>query len=266
MPEHDESGYIEVAGVRLFYCADGAREAPVVVCVNALGTDHRVWERQMPGFAERFRVIRYDSRGHGQSDATRGPYTLDQLGGDLLTLLDRLGIERAHVCGLSLGGMVAMWLAVRHPGRVGRVVLANTAARIGTEASWTDRIQAVQAGGMPAIREMAVARFLSEGFRREHADVARDIGEILVGTPAAGYMAACAALRAADLRGEVGGIRAPTLIIAGAHDESTPVAQARELQAAIAGSALVILDAAHVSNVEQAGAFSAHVVEFFSQP
>lgn len=258
-----EGGYVSVEGARLHYRIDGSQDVPPLVFLNALGTDLQMWEPQLPPVTDRFRVVRYDSRGHGRSDALTGPYTLDLLGRDLLALLDAHGIERAHLCGLSLGGMVAQWVAIYHPERVQRIVLANTAARIGGEASWTERIQAVSAGGMGAVSDVVVDRFLSASFRDSHPEVTRWIVSMVEATPAQGYVAACAALRDADLRPLVGQIRAPTLIISGALDQSTPPEQSRELQAALIDSRLLILDqAAHLSNLERAEAFNAALVAF----
>jgi 3-oxoadipate enol-lactonase len=195
-----------------------------------------------------------------------GPYTLERLGRDLLALLDALEIERAHICGLSLGGMTAQWLAVSHPERVVRAVFANTAARIGSEESWDARIASVRAGGLRSIRDASLARYFSEPFRQRHPDVAQRTGDLLEATPEDGYIAACEALRIADLRGVVAGIRAPTLVVSGALDETTPAAQGQELHAAIAGSELAILDAGHLSNIEQADAFNERVLGFLTQP
>jgi 3-oxoadipate enol-lactonase len=191
--------------------------------------------------------------------------TIERLGRDLLALLDYLGIARAHVCGLSLGGMTALWLAAHHPERVGRAVFANTAARIGTAATWDARIAAVRGGGMAAVRDAVVARFFSEGFRARRPDVARAFGDMLEATRPDGYVAACAALRDADLRAVVPAIRAPALIVAGALDEATPPAQSEELHTAIGGSEMVALDAAHLSNVEQPEAFSARLLLFLNK-
>jgi 3-oxoadipate enol-lactonase len=248
----DPSGTIEVDGVRLAYRVDGPATAPALVLSNSLDLDRRMWQPQIAALARRFRVVRYDQRGHGRSSVPAGPYTLDRLGGDLLALVDALQVGRAHICGISLGGLVAQWLAVRHPDRVDRVILANTGARIGTEAGWDDRIRRVHAGGMEAIRDLVVGRFLSAPFRQVHPDIVRWVGDLLVATAPEGYVATCEALRAAGLRGEVGAIRAPTLVMAGGLDESTPGDHSHALHAAIAGSKLVILpDAAHLSNVEQ---------------
>jgi len=261
-----ETGDIEVEDARLFYSIDGPQHAPVVVFSNSLGTDLRMWEPQMPAFIERFRVLRYDSRGHGRSSASAGTFTLDQLGHDMLALLDAQAIEHAHICGLSLGGMVALWIAANHPERVDRAVFANTAARIGTDASWAARIEAVSAGGMSVIRDAVVARFLSERFRGAHPDVTTQVGEMVAATPPMGYIATCIALRDADLRVDVARIAVPSLIIASALDESTPPAQARELHAAIAGSELVMFaDTAHLSNLEQPELFTRHVLDFLTR-
>jgi 3-oxoadipate enol-lactonase len=252
-------------GIRLGYRLDGPDNAPPLVLLNSLGTDLRIWNPQVALLSRTLRVIRYDQRGHGASEVPAGPYTIEQLGLDLLALLDALQIERAHLCGLSLGGMVALWCAAHHPGRVARAVFANTAARIGTMESWNARIALVNTGGMSAIREMVVARFLSEGFRRSHPEVARQLGEMLEAIDPAGYMGACAALRDADLHEIVAAIQVPSLIIAGELDEATPPAQVQELHAAISGSELLLLrEAAHLSNVEQPEAFSKAVLAFLA--
>lgn len=250
-------------GVRIAYRLDGPAGAPALVLANSLGTTLRLWDAQVPRFAARYRLVRYDMRGHGQSDVPAGPYSLEQLGGDLLALLDALDIAEASICGLSLGGLVGQWVAVEHPARVRSLILANTAARIGSVASWDERIAAVHTGGMAAIRDAAVARFLSEGFRRAHPAETRAVAAMLESTPPEGYVAACGALREADLRAVVGNIRARTLVLGGTRDESTPTAQARALAAAIPNSELTIFaGAAHLSNVEMGDTFTSRVLAF----
>jgi 3-oxoadipate enol-lactonase len=255
---------IVVDGLRLAYRLDGSAGAPTLVFSNSLGTDWRMWDGQVAALGAHFRIVRYDTRGHGQSGVPEEPATLDQLGSDLLALLDHLQIAQAALCGLSLGGLTALWLAAYHPARVGRAVFANTAARIGTVESWSTRIAAVRAGGMEAVREAVVGRFLHAEFRRQHPEVTDAISAMLTSTPPAGYIAACAALRDADLRAVVPSIRVPSLIIAGALDESTPPAGAVALHAAIAGSELVLLPAAHLSNIEQAELFNACLRRFLT--
>ncbi len=251
-----------VDGTRIVYYVDGQSSAPALVLINSLGTDLRMWDSQIDIFRQCFRVIRYDSRGHGGSQCSQEPVTIDRLGRDVLALLNHIGVPRAHICGLSLGGLTALWLAVHHPARVDCAVFANTAARIGTVAGWEARIAAVRAGGMRAIREMVVERFLSESFRAAHPDTACAIGDMVEGIDAEGYVAACAALRDADLSALVARVQAKSLVMGGAFDESTPSFQARELHAAIPGSELAIIAAAHLSNVELPDEFSRLMVEF----
>jgi 3-oxoadipate enol-lactonase len=257
--------FLSANGIRLAYQIDGPDNAPTLVLVNSLGTNLRMWEPQIAPLSRALRVVRYDCRGHGASEVPAGEYTIEQFGYDLLALLDALQIERAHVCGLSLGGQVALWLAARHPGRVARAVFADTAARVGTTESWTTRLGLVRAGGMEAIRDMVLARFLSEGFRQHHPEVTRQISEMIAATSPEGYSGACTALRDADLRETLADIHAPALIIVGELDEATPPAQAQELHAAIRGSELMILrEAAHLSNVEQPEAFNQVLLAFLA--
>jgi 3-oxoadipate enol-lactonase len=261
-----EARGVDVGGARLAYRLEGVDDAPPLVLAHSIGSDLHLWDAQAAALAERFRVVRYDARGHGGSSVSAGPVTIERLGRDLVALLDHLSIARAHVCGLSLGGITAMWVAAHEPARVRRVVLANTAARIGTTESWDARIAAVEAGGMASVRDVILARWLSAGFRARRPEVARAFGDRLVRTPAAGYLAACVALRDADLRDAVHSIRAPALVVAGERDEATPPSQSEELRAAIAGSELVVLpDVAHLSNVEKPEEFTAHVLHFLAR-
>lgn len=257
--------FLAANGIQLAYRVDGPEDAPVLVLVNSLGTNLDMWEPQMARFSSGLRVVRYDSRGHGASEVPTEAYTIEQLGRDLLGLLDALQIERAHICGLSLGGMVALWLAANAPERVDRAVLADTAARIGTAEGWTTRIALVSAGGIDAVGEMVLARFLSERFRRQYPEMALQIRDMLQATNPQGYIGACAALRDADLRATLPAIHAPSLIIVGEEDEATPPAQAQELHNAIKRCELVMLsEAAHLSNVEQPEVFTSEVLAFLS--
>lgn len=253
----------DVSDARLAYHLDGPPNAPVLVFSNSLGLDWGMWQPQVAALGQRFRLLRYDSRGHGRSTVSTGPYTIEMLGRDLVAILNHAGVERACVCGLSLGGVVAQWLAVHHPERVERVVLANTGARIGAAASWDERIVRVRSGGMLAIREMVVGRFLSAPFRQRRPDIEEHISAMLVATDPEGYIATCEALREADMRGGMSEIRAPTLILAGASDESTPLALSEELHSAISSSELMTIpESAHLSNVEAAEVFNAAVLRF----
>lgn len=253
-------------GLQLAYRIDGVEDAPPLVFLNSLGADLRMWDTQAAALKSDWRVIRYDNRGHGESQAPEGACTLEQYGRDLLALLDTLKIERAHLCGLSLGGMIVQWFAIHYPARTRSITLANTAARIGSEAIWDARVAAVQSGGLAAIREAALKRFLSEGYRQEHPAITQQIGEMLLHCDQQGYIAACLVLRSADLRPLLSRIQAPALILGSELDESTPPAQARELHAALPGSQLAIFPAtAHLSNIEQPAAFSACLRAFLQR-
>jgi len=250
-------------GLRLAYQESGQRERPTLVFSNSLGTDMRMWAAQAEALGMAFRIVCYDTRGHGQSGVPTGPTTLERLGRDVLALLDHLGVGRAHICGLSLGGLTAQWLALTHPERVERLVLANTAARIGSIELWDARIAAVRADGMAAISAAAMERFFSPHFRAARPDIVASFRAMLEATDPGGYTAACAALRNADLRPQLRSIVAPTLVIAGSLDAATPPQQAEELHAGIPKSRLALIDgAAHLSNVEQPEAFGALLERF----
>lgn len=255
--------FLVANNVRIAYRFDGPEDAPTVVMVNSLGTNLHMWDAQIAPLIQHFRILRYDFRGHGASSVPSVPSTIEQFGLELLALLDTLHIEHTHICGLSLGGIIALYFVSHYPERINRAVFANTAARIGSEAIWDTCIDAVQKGGMAAIQNAVLARFLSAAFRQQHPDVAQKIRTMVETSNPVGYIGACAALRDADLRATVSSIRTPSLIIGSELDESTPPSQAEELHASIAGSQLVIIpQTAHLSSVEQPAAFSDHVLRF----
>ncbi len=247
---------------RISYNIAGPADAPAVLLAHSIGTTRELWEGQVRELAAAFRVIRYDARGHGESSAPAGDYTLEQMGHDALAVLDAVGAERAHVVGLSLGGLTAMWLGVHAPARVTRLVLANTAARVGTSERWTDRIAQVRAGGMAAIAEASMPRWFSEAFRTRHENTVAAYRTCLAGCSSIGYIGCCAALRDADLRDDIAGIAAPTLIVAGEHDQTTTLADADIMRTRIPGATMVTLPVAHLSNVEQPAAFNRTVRQF----
>jgi 3-oxoadipate enol-lactonase len=255
--------FVEAEGVRLHWRVEGPQGAPTIVFVNSLGTDLSMWDPQVAALRSSFRVVRHDARGHGASDSPAGPYSIELLGADVLGLLDRLAIDRAHVCGISMGGLVAMWLAATHPERIERAIFASTAVKIGSKDFWNERAQAVEAGGMKAIREVVIQRFLTSSFREASPRMARKVETTLESTPAEGYVASCLAVRDADLTDTVGSIRAPSLIVAGADDVATPPSDAEKLHEHIPGSGLVVLeDASHLCNIEQPERFNQAVLRF----
>jgi len=254
--------FAQLADVRLHYQFDGDPRLPVLMLCNSLGTTLDMWEPQMPAFLAQFRVLRYDTRGHGQSEVTPGEYSIAQLGKDALALLDHLGIERMSFCGLSMGGMTGMWLGVNSPERIWRLVLCNTGAKLGDPALWAARFEAVRSGGMAAITPPTLDRWFTARYQRLAPKDVDKVRAMLLATSPDGYIANGAAVRDMDQRADLAKIKVPTLVIAGTYDGSTPPELGREVAQAIDGARYVELDAAHLSNWEQTGAFSSAVLSF----
>ena len=249
-------------GAQIHYRVSGRWEGPVVVLAHALGADLRLWDRQAAALGDRFRVVSYDGRGHGQSDAPGGDYALPRLGRDALELLDHLDVEAADFCGISMGGGVGQWLAANAPGRVRRLALANTTAVFATPEVWRQRGEQVSREGMTSVVGGTLERWFTPGFRQRDPEVVARIEAMLLSCPPQGYAGSCAALRDADLRPDLARIVVPTLVICGRHDEATPPKQSEALVAAIPGARLVVLDAAHMSCVEQPDLFNAELSRF----
>ena len=255
-------GEVRRGDATISYDVDGDPRAPAILLINSIGSTREMWARQMPGLMTPYRVIRYDARGHGMSSVPAGPYTLEQLGQDALAVLDDVGVETAHVCGISLGGLTAQWLGLNAPIRVRSLVLANTAARIGTIESWSERIQLVREKGMTAVAEMAMPRWFSPPFHVRDPETVHAFRAMVQGCPVDGYLGCCAALRDADLRDRVAGITLPTLLVASTADTATPPEGLHFVQQQIQGSRLLTLDSGHLSNVECAEEFTAGVLDF----
>ena len=254
--------FAQLADVRLHYQFDGDPRLPVLMLCNSLGTTLDMWEPQMPAFLAQFRVLRYDTRGHGQSEVTPGEYSIAKLGKDALALLDHLGIERMSFCGLSMGGMTGMWLGINSPERIWRLVLCNTGAKLGDPALWAARFEAVRSGGMAAITPPTLDRWFTARYQRLAPKDVDKVRAMLLATSPDGYIANGAAVRDMDQRADLAKIKVPTLVIAGTYDGSTPPELGREVAQAIDGARYVELDAAHLSNWEQTGAFSSAVLSF----
>lgn len=252
-------------GCAIAFRSDGSENAPALLLSNSLGAHLEMWTPQMPSLASHFRVIRYDTRGHGRSDVPRNEYTIEQLGRDALAVLDAADVSSAHVCGLSLGGITAMWMGVNAPSRVQGLVLAATAARIGSPETWTARIDQVRAGGTEAIADTVMARWFTEEFRRTKPPIVATYRRMLTSTSRDGYIGCCAALRGGDLRSVISRIAVPTLVIAGSADPATPPADGDAVRRSVPGARMVTLDASHLVNVEQAEAFNHAVLNFCSQ-
>jgi 3-oxoadipate enol-lactonase len=251
-------------GCAIAYRLDGPDGAPLLLLSNSLGTRLEMWAPQMEAFTRSFRVLRYDSRGHGASASPPGAYSMDRLGRDVIELADALGVERFDVCGLSKGGMVGQWLGVRAPDRVRRLVLANTAACMGPPSAWQARIDAVGADGVAPLAEASLARWFTPGFLAEAPPAVAAIRAMLLANDPQGYAGCCAAIRDMDQRPTARLIAAPVLAIAGAADPSTSVADAAFLADSVHDGRLVVLDAAHLSNVERPDAFAEAALDFLA--
>lgn len=217
---------------------------PIVFC-NSLGTDTRIWDAVIEELAPDYRLLTYDKRGHGLSSVPRGPYSIAALSGDLLELVDTLGIDRFALVGVSVGGLIAQRFALDHPERIAGLVLCDTAARIGDAASWSDRMAAVAAGGLAGIADAVMLRWFPEELRVGREAEIEGWRNLLLRSPVEGYLGTCAALRDADLSGEIGAIVQPTLVLAGVQDQSTPVALVRAMADR--------LPAVHFATIERAG-------------
>jgi len=231
---------------------DGPADGPPILLSNSLGTTTEMWDPQIPALAEHFRVIRYDTRGHGSAPVPDGPYAIDDVGADAVALLDRLGIERAHVAGVSLGGMTGMWLGVNAPERVGRLVLICTSAMLAEEHDWPARARTVREQGTSAIAEATMTRWFTEGFIAKEPDTVAKLRRALEDTPPEGYAGCCDAIAGMDLLDAIESVAAPTLVIAGRQDPATPPPHAERIAERIPGARLELVDAAHLANIELA--------------
>lgn len=254
----------DLNGVGLYYELSGNLAGPVLVLVNSLGSNLHMWDRVLRPLEKDHRVLRYDVRGHGMSAVPPPPYTLDQLGQDLIGLLDRLKMGRVRLCGLSLGGVVGMWMGIHVPERVERLILANTGARIGDGEMWDARVALVRSRGMAALAEMTLGRWFTETYRLQHPAEMERVRTMVADTPPDGYLGCCAVLRESDLRSELGRISVPCLIITGTHDPATPPAYGLYLRDALANSSYVELEASHLSAWESPEEFADAVLAFLT--
>jgi 3-oxoadipate enol-lactonase len=251
-------------GCDIAYRFDGPLDAPVLLLSNSLGTDMGMWGPQMSAFSERFRVLRYDSRGHGDSDAPIGDYSIDRLGRDVVELLDHLALAQVDFCGLSLGGMIGQWLGIREPGRLRKAVLANTSSYMGPPSAWDKRIALVLKEGMAPLAQASVDRWFTNSFAQAEPEAIAPISQMLSHTSPQGYAGCCAAIRDMDMRRTVALMTTPTFVIGGTFDPATPPPHSEALTKSISGAELLMLSAAHLSNVEQPASFSAAVMSALS--
>jgi 3-oxoadipate enol-lactonase len=255
-----------MSAVKLFR-RDLGGPGPAVVLVHAIGCDHRMWESLERALAPAHRVVSVDVRGHGRSPVPPRPYTLDGLADDIVAVLDELGVERAHYVGLSMGGMIGQALALRHPRRLARLVIANSTSTYGPDGpkNWQARARMVEEGGLEAIREMVASRYFSDAFRASHPQVVESVMSRFVQTPREGYLGCCDAIGPLDFSASLGNITAPTLVIAGELDAGTPPAMSEAIARAIPGARLTVIPgAAHLAAVEAPEAFDAAVTRFLA--
>jgi 3-oxoadipate enol-lactonase len=257
---------IKSNGIELSYEVEG--EGPWVVMSHSLACNVSMWEEQAAVLKRSFRVLRFDTRGHGSSAAPQGAYTLDMLADDLLGLLDGLGIARAHFVGLSMGGMIGMTAALRHPQRFASLVLCDTSSRVPPEAApvWEGRIKTATEQGMAPLVEPTLQRWFTEPFYKSSKPMMARVGQMIRSTPVAGYVGCCHAIPKIDLTDRLGAIRCPVRVIVGEQDAGTPVAMSRAIQEAIPGADLVVIpSASHLSNLEQPEAFNRALADFLAR-
>ncbi|MGR8918185.1 MAG: 3-oxoadipate enol-lactonase [Gammaproteobacteria bacterium] len=258
---------VDTRTIRINATDEGPRDAPAIVFSNSLGANLGMWQPQADAFAERYRVIRYDQRGHGQTEVPAGPYSFDELVADAVALMDALEIGRAHFVGLSMGGMTALGLALDHAERLLSMTACNCVAGYGPEgrAVWDERIAAVRTNGLDSLLDATIERWFTEPTRAARPDDMAAVRAMVSATPVAGYLGCCGALRELAYLDRLSAISVPSLFIAGTHDIGAPPAAMQDMHARVAGSQYVELDAAHVSNLERPEAFSEALAKFLTE-
>ncbi len=259
------TGRIKANGIEVDYRLEGPAGAPVIMLSNSFLTDCGMWDFQVPAFTAKHRVLRYDSRGHGGTEATPGAYSIELLATDAVALLDALDIPRVHFMGLSMGGMVAQMMAAKHASRLLSVCLCDTACRLPPPSAWNDRIELAKKDGAAAFKKPMTERWLTQGFRERHPEIVEKFGAMIARTSLDGLIGCAQGIRDMDLTPILAEIGVPTQIIVGEHDFGTPISAAEFLHAQIAGSRLaVIKGAAHLPNVEQTVTFDRTVLDFIA--
>lgn len=255
--------HVEANGIRIHYEMQGS--GPWLVLSHSLACSTQMWNEQVNAFSDRFRIVNFDTRGHGKTDAPAGEYSLDMLADDLQGMLDALGIDTCHFMGLSMGGMIGMTHALRHPGRFSSLILCDTTSRFPPAVGpvWEQRVNMARTQGMGALVDSTLERWFTEPTRKSRPDLVQRIGGLISATPVEGYAGCCHAIPKIDITSKLGAIDVPTLVIVGDQDPSTPVEMSRDIQKAIPGAQLgVIPQAAHLSNLEQPEVFNAMLGQF----
>lgn len=253
---------VDVDGCAINVQVDGRKDAPPLMLSNSMGCSLEMWQPQMAALAQKFRVIRYDRRGHGKSAASNAGYGIERFGRDAIGIMDHLGVDKTHWCGISLGGIVGQWIAAKAPGRIDRLILSNTTSYVADPTNWLNRIKAVQTNGLASIADAVLAGWLTEDFRQHHPDMVASLRQMLISTNPTAYEGCCETLSCLDQREMLLRIACQTLVIAGAHDKSTPIPAAELLKEKIPNARMEIIEAAHISNVEAADRFTQLVMSF----
>ncbi len=247
------------------YATFGDASKPAIIFSNSLGTNYQMWQPQINFFKKDYFIVCYDTRGHGASTAPQGPYSIEQLGTDVVNLLDHLNIQKTSFCGISMGGLTGQWLAIHHPERFNHVIVCNTAAKIGQEQAWNDRAQLVREQGLKPIAETAASRWFTEPFIRSNTAIVESLSNDLGAGSPEGYASCCEALAKADVREQLKNITVPTLVVAGQKDPVTTVADAQYIINNVRSSSLFEINASHISNIEQPKAFNQAMQSFLQQ-
>ena len=256
---------IDADGCPIHVQVEGPEGAPVLMLSNSLGTTLQMWDAQVEPLAKHFRLVRYDRRGHGKSGVPKGPYTMERLGRDVLAVIDKLGIKTINWCGLSMGGMVGQWLGANAPQRIERLILSNTSCYFADKTAWNDRIKFVREKGLAALAGPNMERWFTKGFRERSPETIARMVEMFVATPLEGYIGCGEAVRDMDHRELLPKIKAPTLVIIGKHDPATTPEAGEYIRSHIPGATHVVLDAAHISNIEQSAAYTSAVLDFLTR-
>ena len=251
--------------VTLNYATFGNSSNPALLFSNSLGTSYHMWQPQIDALQTDYFIICYDTRGHGKSSVPTGPYNLDQLGQDVIDLLDHLSIDKAFFCGISMGGMTGQWLAIHYPDRFYQLMLCNTATKIGNKAAWVDRAQLVREQGLAPIASTAASRWFTPGFINEYPDVVAALSSTLADGSSEGYASCCEALSIADTNEQLKNIRVPVTVLSGSEDPVTTVADGQYMVDHIPNATLATIDASHISNIEQPETFNQFIRQYLRQ-
>jgi len=257
---------INANGIDIAYQFDGPADAPVVMLSNSLATNYSMWDKQIPALTQKYRVLRYDQRGHGGTQATEPPYSFDGLRQDAVALIGALGLDKVHFCGLSMGGMIGQQLGAKNPEVLHSLTLCDTASQLGVPGMWEERINMAREGGMPSLVDPTLQRWFTEGFRANNAAELEPVAEMIMTTPVDGFVGCGMAIDAMDHGDLLPKITTPTLVLVGADDPATTVEHSKVIHDAVSGSEMVVLDdAAHLSNIEQSDAFNTAVLAHFGK-